>query len=80
MIKRRGERGRLPQRQERFFAREDYWYYRTREGVEMGPFDSREAAMMGCARFISHIRRRDPSLPQALRHYTKDVPQPPDHA
>ncbi len=41
---RAGETPRLRYRAERFFALEGKWYFMTREGVDVGPYDSRSAA------------------------------------
>jgi hypothetical protein len=36
--------------------REDGWYFSTREGRSMGPFDTREEAEQGLADFIEFIQ------------------------
>ena len=46
-VNRNGENGRIPARHERFFQSDEYWYYTTREGVDIGPFDSMEDAAEG---------------------------------
>jgi hypothetical protein len=45
----------VPVRQDRFFERDNYWYYTTREGVQIGPFDQLAEARDGCDDFIEFI-------------------------
>ncbi|WP_423896266.1 DUF6316 family protein [Candidatus Pelagadaptatus aseana] len=52
---RMGDTGGSHQRTERFFQREGYWYYSTREGVDIGPFDARDDAEDGCMEFIDFV-------------------------
>lgn len=64
-----GENGEHPDRSQRFFQKEDYWYYRTREGVEIGPFDSLNEAETGASDFIDFILHADPHVIQSLQSY-----------
>ncbi|MYM63612.1 DUF6316 family protein [Pseudomaricurvus sp. HS19] len=66
---RQGEQGQPPHRSERFFKKETYWYYTTREGVEIGPYDNRSMAEEGCALFVDYIRNSDPSFAVTLQQY-----------
>ena len=66
---RNGEKGKIPQRQERFFQTEDYWYYTTREGVDIGPFDSIEDAYHGAEEFIDFICGVQPAFVHTLEQY-----------
>lgn len=70
---RQGETGRPPERAERFFEMDQYWYYTTREGVDIGPFDSFSEAVAGCAAFIEFISEDDPSFPTTLAQYARRV-------
>ncbi len=67
---RTGEQQNPPSRRERFFQQDSYWYYTTREGVDIGPFDHKEDAVEGCADFLDFISTRDPSFSQTLRQYS----------
>ncbi len=64
-----GEQGHFPQRQERFFQRNEYWYYATREGADMGPFDSYEEAVLGADEFIDFIESASPTFNEILKRY-----------
>lgn len=66
---RTGEHGMIPSRHDRFFQVEDYWYYSTREGVDIGPFDNVEEASVGASEFIDFISGVDPSFKQTLGQY-----------
>lgn len=70
MNTRTGENRVTPPRTDRFFERNNYWYYITREGVEIGPYDSRRAALFGCTLVIDYISRRNPAVRATQRHYT----------
>ena len=37
-----GENGPVPMRTDRFFAVNSAWYFATREGASIGPFDSKD--------------------------------------
>ena len=66
---RNGENGKVPSRQERFFQQENYWYYTTREGVDIGPFDSREDAVYGAGEFVEFICGVEPGFGRTLERY-----------
>lgn len=59
----------LPERHKRFFQKADYWYYTTREGVDIGPFDSLTEAEVGASDFIDFIMHAEPSIVQTLERY-----------
>ena len=67
MNARTGEHRATPPRSDRYFERNNYWYYITREGVEIGPYDSRRAALFGCTLVIDYIARRNPAAVETLR-------------
>jgi hypothetical protein len=50
-----GEGGTPPPRQERFFQRGDYWYFATREGAAIGPYDSLEQAQVGARDYTDEV-------------------------
>lgn len=66
---RTGEQGSVPEREDRFFSSSEYWYYTTREGVDIGPFDSLEEAMHGAGEFIEFISGVEPSFSSTLQQY-----------
>ena len=66
---RNGENGKVPQRHERFFQSEEYWYYTTREGVDIGPFDSFDDATQGADDFVSFICSAEPGFIHTLEQY-----------
>lgn len=59
-INRAGESGPIPARQDRFFAVGREWYFRTREGAPMGPFDNRREAQQGLCDFIEFMTLAEP--------------------
>ncbi len=54
-LNRTGELGAVPDRNSRILQKDRYWYYSTREGVDIGPFDGRKDAEVGVGEFISFI-------------------------
>ena len=71
MTIRHGEQGQPPVRNDRFFEQDNYWYYTTREGVDIGPFDNRTDAIAGCNDFIDFIGVADPSFSNTLQQYSR---------
>ena len=59
-MNRAGERGQVPQRRERFFTMSDAWYFNTREGAPMGPFDNRGEAEQGLHDFLEFMTLAEP--------------------
>jgi len=66
---REGEQGSVPERSGRFLKKHGYWYYSTREGVDIGPFDSRSEAEVGVGEFIDFICAAEPQVLEALKHH-----------
>lgn len=66
---RTGEQGNVPDRTGRFFTSREYWYYTTREGVDIGPFDNLEDAIHGASEFIEFICGVEPSFSRTLEQY-----------
>jgi len=64
-----GEGGSIPERHQRFIEKNNYWYYTTREGIDIGPFDTREEALNGVLEFIDYICDADPKVKAALLQY-----------
>ena len=72
-MNRAGETGALPQRNARFFEAHNYWYYRTREGLTFGPFDTRGEAERGASAFIDFILHADTWTRERLKIYTRSA-------
>lgn len=66
---RAGEQGAVPARHGRYLQKEGYWYYSTREGVDIGPFDNREDAENGVGEFIDFIQASEPKVSDVLKQY-----------
>ncbi len=66
---RTGEEGKVPPRHGRFHQKDGYWYYSTREGVDIGPFDSRADAEDGLGEFIDFICAAEPNIVEILAQY-----------
>lgn len=66
---RAGEQGSVPVRNGRYLQKDGYWYYSTREGVDIGPFDSRDDAETGVGEFIDFIQASEPKVSDMLKQY-----------
>lgn len=69
MTHRNGEKGNIPERSDRFFCKDDYWYYTTREGVDIGPFDSIDEAIQNAEQLIEFITGEEPAFSETLQLY-----------
>jgi hypothetical protein len=68
-IKRSSERAqdsKIPHRGNRFFKLGDNWYFTTREGFSMGPYDSHELADKGTEDYLAFVSRADPKILKLL--------------
>ena len=68
-MNRSGENGAEPNRHNRLFEDNGYWYYKTREGVNIGPFDTSGEAELGVSEFIDFILHAEPSIVETLERY-----------
>ena len=59
MTHRRGEQGSVPFRSGRFFNIDTRWYFSCREGMDHGPFDSKEEAEAALMLFIRELNTYD---------------------
>ena len=66
---RSGEQGLVPSRHGRYLEKDGYWYYTTREGVDIGPFDSCNDAEIGVGEFIDFIQASAPRVSDMLKQY-----------
>ena len=68
---RTGEQGNVPTRNDRVFKKSSYWYYTTREGVDIGPFDNQADAELGATEFIDYVSIAQPKVIAALQQHGK---------
>ncbi len=68
-MNRTGEQGSTPTRNSRFLKKNGYWYYTTREGMEVGPFDTQSEAESGVSAYIDFILHAEPCVIQKLSYY-----------
>lgn len=59
---RNGEDGIVPIRTDRFFAVNNAWYFATREGASIGPFDDKSEAQKGLNDFLDFIQLAEPRV------------------
>jgi Domain of unknown function (DUF6316) len=57
-----GEVGMVPMRTDRFFAVNGAWYFATREGASIGPFEGKLEAQTGLSDFIDFIQLAEPQV------------------
>jgi hypothetical protein len=50
----------IPARSDRFFAAHGEWFFSTREGTPIGPFDDKENAVKGLEDFIEFMSLAEP--------------------
>lgn len=55
-LHRSGEQGSIPFRSGRFFNIDSNWYFACREGLNHGPFGSRDEAENALTHYIENIR------------------------
>lgn len=60
--KRDGELGVVPMRTDRFFAVNGSWYFATREGASVGPFEDKHDAQSGLTNFMDFIQLAEPRV------------------
>ncbi|WP_438951136.1 DUF6316 family protein [Porticoccus sp.] len=46
-------------RSDRFFKLHNFWFFATREGAAVGPFDSKEGAVQAVADYIEFAKKAD---------------------
>lgn len=65
----------IPHRCERFFKLSHAWYFTTREGFSMGPFDSYELAASGAKDYLAFVKQADVHILKALRLEQRQEPK-----
>jgi hypothetical protein len=68
---RKDEQINVPARTDRLFQQENYWYFRTREGMDIGPFDTRGEASLGAKSFIGFLESSQPEVVSRVTDYIK---------
>lgn len=68
-MNRMGEKCSIPDRSQRLFQLQEYWYYTTREGIDIGPFDTRQEAEKGISNFIDFVLHAEPQVVDSLNKY-----------
>jgi hypothetical protein len=72
-----GEQFVLHSRSDRFFRIGTHWFFHTREGFDVGPFDEKNQAQLALVYFVAH--NNWPSAKQ-LRAYLQNPPPAPSSA
>jgi hypothetical protein len=60
-------------RSERIFEQNSYWYFRTREGMDIGPYDTRGEAVIGAKAFVNFIKDAQPAIVDNVKSYLRAV-------
>lgn len=68
-INRKQESGHVPARNDRLFIQYDYWYFKTREGMSIGPFDNASEAIEGINGFIDFLNTAEPDIVNRISRY-----------
>lgn len=63
---RAGESGSAPARTSRLYRAHRAWYFHTREGAPIGPFNNRQEAVQGVQDFLEFIALAKPSTRSRL--------------
>lgn len=63
----------VPIRSERLFLLDNYWYFRTREGMQIGPFDSSQEATEGINGFIDFLNNSEEQIIEKVSKYTTNA-------
>jgi hypothetical protein len=70
---RKQENNPIPARSHRLFTQNNYWYFRTREGFDIGPFDDRGEAAIGAKGFISFLEESQVDVVTRVTDYISDA-------
>ena len=70
---RAGEMGTVPGRNNRFFTEGHGWFFSTREGAPIGPFNIRNEAEQGLTDFIEFISLAEPKTLSRFYASLKDA-------
>jgi len=56
----------VPLRSDRYFKLSDNWYFITREGATLGPYDSKDQAQLAVADYIQFVNQASPAMIKLL--------------
>ena len=73
VMNRKSEIGQIPDRSDRLFTQHNYWYFRTREGMDIGPFDTISEANNGIQSFIDFVRTAEPGMVTRITEYASQA-------
>ena len=62
-----------PIRSDRLFIQNNYWNFRTREGMDIGPFDSINEAVYGVDNFIEFVDAAKPEIIERIARYFRST-------
>jgi hypothetical protein len=68
-LNRKGESDVSQDRSERIFIQHNYWYFRTREGMDIGPYDSQLDATDGINSFIEFLSTAEKKVVERISEY-----------
>ncbi len=63
---RQGETAAIPSRSDRFYLLESVWFFATREGAAIGPFETHEEALNGLTDFLEFLVLAAPKTKKQL--------------
>ncbi len=66
---RKGEDGTSVNRSDRLFTQHNYWYFRTREGMDIGPYDSKSDANDGINSFLDFLNTAEEKVVERISEY-----------
>lgn len=72
-LNRGGEAGKVPLRTDRYFSIEHDWYFSTREGAAVGPFDNKAMAIASLNDFIEFLSLASPKVLTTLFKSLKET-------
>ena len=61
-VNRAGETGPIPTRSDRFYLLENQWFFATREGAPIGPFETRAEGERGLVDFLEFLELAKPKV------------------
>ncbi len=72
-MSRKNEAGKIPIRSDRLFTQHSYWYFRTREGMDIGPYDSANEALDGINGFMEFLNTAEPAIVDRISEYVNEA-------
>ena len=73
MTNRSNESGAVPSRSDRFFSQHNYWYFSTREGMDIGPFETLIEANEGVQSFKEFLGETDQATVDRITKYVTEA-------